>query len=65
VRELEARPTDGDRRVASRALEHCTTLDQLEQKLGKAAAAGVWTQIDPTSESIVLVGYGEPQGKRI
>jgi len=60
VCELDVRPAEGDRRVASRSLEHCTTLDQLEQKLGKAAAAEVWKQIDPKSESVVVVGYGEP-----
>jgi len=59
VRELTHDPKQGGRATAGKSFEVCTTREQLEQKLGKAKAAELWKQIDPKSESVVIVGYGD------
>jgi TolB protein len=60
VRELSYLPKAEGPKVSGKSLEVCATLEQAEQKLGKAGAAELWKQIDPQAESLVIVGYGEP-----
>jgi hypothetical protein len=53
-------PKEGNpRKTAGSSLELCTTPEQVEQKLGKTVATELWKQIDPKTEAVVIVGYGE------
>src|SRR5439155_23584584 len=56
VRELTLDIPKCERTKKGPSVAVCTTRDQLEVELGKEAGNGVWGQIDPKTEAVVVLG---------